>query len=455
MSPVLLASGTRRMFGSAASLFASTVVTSALGFLYWVLAARVASVEQVAAATAIVSAMTLLLNVGQFGFGTMLIAEATRGQRRMGPLVTTSVLVVVLASSALTVLFTVAARIVDSTLARSLAEWPSVLGLVVGVALGAAALVLDEALIGMALSSVQLYRNIVFAASKLVLCWSAAMVVEVMTAGAIVWAWVSGSALSLVVMALDLLRRGHRVVFVPRASTLKGLATHTADHNTVNLAQMAPRLGLPLLVAVVLVESHYAAFFAAWMIASFLYMAPTHLSTAMFAIAVGDRGALAARLRAGLALLLGPGVAGALVIGLFAGTWLGLFGPDYRIAATALAVLAAGYVPCVLKELYIAVERVEGRLRSAGFVLLGAAAIELGGGTVGGALDDVRGAAIGYVLGTCALGVVYVRSIAATLLADRSGSCGVGMSAGGSGDDENRDGGDGNVTRDARAVRTP
>ncbi|MDI6872405.1 MAG: hypothetical protein QME79_13840 [Bacillota bacterium] len=413
-----MSSGNRRMFDSAASLIASTVVTSGLGFLYWVLAARVAPVEQVAAATAIVSAMTLLLNVGQFGFGTMLIAEGTGRVRRMGPLIAASLLVVMSASSALTVVFVVVVRMVDSTLARSLMGWPAVLALIAGVALGAAALVVDQALIGLALSPVQLYRNVVFATSKLVLCWGAAMAVELVTVGTILWAWVAGSALSLVAVLVDLRRRGRRVGFVPRPSALSGLGVRTADHNTVNLAQMLPRLGLPLLAALVLAEADYAAFFAAWMIASFLYMVPTHLSTAMFAIAVGDRTALAARLRAGLVVLLGPGVLGAFVIGGFASAWMGIFGPDYRIAATGLAVLAAGYLPCVLKELYIAVERVEGRLRVAGFVLIGTAVVELAGGVVGGMVAGIQGAAIGYVLGTCVLCPVYLRSIGKALAAN-------------------------------------
>lgn len=413
-----MSSGNRRMFDSAASLIASTVVTSGLGFLYWILAARIAPVEQVAAATAIVSAMTLLLNVGQFGFGTMLIAEGTGRARRMGPLIAASLLVVISASSALTVVFVVVVRMVDSTLARSLTGWPTVLALIAGVALGAAALVVDQALIGLALSPVQLYRNVVFATSKLVLCWGAAMAVELVTAGTILWAWVAGSALSLVAVLVDLRRRGRRVGFVPRPSALSGLGVRTADHNTVNLAQMLPRLGLPLLAALVLAETDYAAFFAAWMIASFLYMAPTHLSTAMFAIAVGDRTALAARLRAGLMVLLGPGVFGALVIGVFASTWMSIFGPDYTIAATGLAVLAAGYLPCVLKELYIAVERVEGRLRPAGFVLIGAAAVELTGGVVGGVTAGIEGAALGYVLGTSVLFPLYLRSLVKVLAAD-------------------------------------
>lgn len=404
-----------RMFSAATSLLASTAVTSGLGFLFWIVAARIAPVDQVAAATAIVSAMTLLANVGRFGFGTMLIGEAVRAERQLGPAVATSLTVVTGTSVLLTGGFILGAQLLDSTLSRALDDWSSALALVIGVALGAAGLVLDEALIGKALGRVQLNRNVVFSASKLVFCWAIAAVVEVTTAGTILWAWVTGSLLSLAFTAIELTLRNHRIFQLPRRSAMAGLGARTADHSTINLAQMAPRLGLPILASIVLIESEYAAFFAAWMIASFLYMLPTHTSTAMFSIAIGDRASLARRLRTALVVLLVPGTALAIAAAALASLLLGLFGDDYGVAGIGLAVLAAGYLPCVLKEMYIAVERVEGRLRPAGLILLGAAAVELTAGTIGGAFAGIEGAALGYILGTCLLSITYVRSITAAL----------------------------------------
>lgn len=404
-----------RMFSAATSLLASTAVTSGLGFLFWIVAARIAPVDQVAAATAIVSAMTLLANVGRFGFGTMLIGEAVRAERQLGPAVATSLTVVTGTSVLLTGGFILGAQLLDSTLSRALDDWSSALALVIGVALGAAGLVLDEALIGKALGRVQLNRNVVFSASKLVFCWAIAAVVEVTTAGTILWAWVAGSLLSLAFTAIELTLRNHRIFQLPRRSAMAGLGARTADHSTINLAQMAPRLGLPILASIVLIESEYAAFFAAWMIASFLYMLPTHTSTAMFSIAIGDRASLARRLRTALVVLLVPGTALAIAAAASASLLLGLFGDDYGVAGIGLAVLAAGYLPCVLKEMYIAVERVEGRLRPAGLILLGAAAVELTAGTIGGAFAGIEGAALGYILGTCLLSITYVRSITAAL----------------------------------------
>ena len=73
------------VLGPSASLAGTTVVTSALGFAYWWAAARMAPIHEVGAATAVISAVTLLGTIGMFGFGTMLIAEAGRCRMRWVP----------------------------------------------------------------------------------------------------------------------------------------------------------------------------------------------------------------------------------------------------------------------------------------------------------------------------------------------------------------------------------
>ena len=74
------------LLSNSGALLGSSVVTSALGFVFWWLAARVASQDTVGAASAAVSAMTLIGTIGMFGLGTLLIAELPRmrtGQWRL------------------------------------------------------------------------------------------------------------------------------------------------------------------------------------------------------------------------------------------------------------------------------------------------------------------------------------------------------------------------------------
>ena len=70
------------MLKNASSLLATTGVTSAMGFAYWTVAARLMSQRAVGFGSATVSAITLLATIGMFGLGTVLIGELPRWTRR-------------------------------------------------------------------------------------------------------------------------------------------------------------------------------------------------------------------------------------------------------------------------------------------------------------------------------------------------------------------------------------
>ena len=74
----------RELLSNASSLVATTGVASALGFLYWALAARLLTQQAVGYGSAAVSAMTLLGTIGMFGLGTVLIGELPRRRHRAG-----------------------------------------------------------------------------------------------------------------------------------------------------------------------------------------------------------------------------------------------------------------------------------------------------------------------------------------------------------------------------------
>src|SRR6202167_576887 len=69
---------------NASSLLATTGVTSAMGFAYWTVAARLMSQRAVGFGSATVSAITLLGTIGMFGLGTVLIGELPKQTRRGG-----------------------------------------------------------------------------------------------------------------------------------------------------------------------------------------------------------------------------------------------------------------------------------------------------------------------------------------------------------------------------------
>ena len=339
------------VLGPSASLVGTTVVTSAMGFAYWWAAARMAPIHEVGAATAVISAMTLLGTIGMFGFGTMLIAEAGRCRDVVGSLIATSLLVVTVLATAMAAVSWAALRLSHGTIGAVMASPWVAAGFIVGVGLTAAGMVLDQALVGIRASSVQLYRNSYFSVVKLALLVLVAATVGSHSEVTMVWVWLAGIAVSMVATARHLAARRYRLGQPVRLSALRGRVAMTFHHNTLNVSLTVPRLGLPLLVASLLGVHANAAFYAAWMISGFLYILPMHLSTALFAVAVGDSRALAPRLRAALRVCLLLGGSAAVAVAALAGPAMRSFGPGYEMARTALVVMAFAYFPNVFKQL--------------------------------------------------------------------------------------------------------
>ena len=115
------------LLSNSGSLMASSLVTSSLGFVFWWVAARVAPVETVGAASAAVSALTLIGTAGMFGLGTLLIAELPRMGTGRGRLISACLLAAGTVSAAGGLLYVLVGPAVSSGLRHSvgspLAAW--------------------------------------------------------------------------------------------------------------------------------------------------------------------------------------------------------------------------------------------------------------------------------------------------------------------------------------------
>ncbi len=94
-------------------------------------------------------------------------------------------------------------------------------------------------------------------------------------------------------------------------------------------------LALPVLVTALLSATTNAYFYIAWMVAGFVYVVPSALTMAVYAVGARDPQALAQRLRFSclLSVVLGTLANGVLL--LVAPLVLGFFGPAYAEQATA------------------------------------------------------------------------------------------------------------------------
>jgi O-antigen/teichoic acid export membrane protein len=379
------------LLGGASSLVATTGVTSAMGFAYWALAARLFSQRAVGYGSAAVSAMALLGTIGMFGLGTVLIGELPRRRPRVG-LVAAALLACGLGSLLLGLGFAVVAPLVSGSFGEVGGAPGRAMLFAAGVALTGVGLVFDQATIGLLRGGLQLSRNLIFTAVKLLVLPATAFILHDELGVGITLAWVTGIAVSLVAVAVRLWFTGSAVLARPDWRVLRGLGRTAVTHNWLNLAMAVPWSLTPVLVTVVVSPSANAAFYAAWTLSSFLYVVPAHLSTVLFAVASADRQIIARKLRFTLLLSALIGLPGMTILGLGAHLALSMFGPSYaRVATLPLWLLVIGYVPSVPRVHYIAVCRAVGKISRAAIVLTTFAVMEVAAAVAGGASAGLNG----------------------------------------------------------------
>jgi O-antigen/teichoic acid export membrane protein len=396
---------------NAGSLLATTGVTSALGFVFWAVAARLFSQQAVGYGSAAVSAMTLLGTVGMFGLGTVLIGELPRRKGGAG-LVMAALLTSGIGSLVLGLGFAIIAPLFSARFGNIIGKPTEAVLFAVGVAVTGLTLVFDQATIGLMRGGLQLMRNIVFAVAKLLGLPILAIILHDELGVGITLSWAAGAAISMIPVAIWLRLTRAPVLPRPEWRVLRGLGKTAMAHNWLNLAVTVPVPLIPVLVTVAVSPSANAAFYAAWMLAQFLYIVPSHLSTVLFAVAAADPQAVARKLRFTLRLSILIGLPGMAVLGLGAHFALSLFGASYAREATfPLWLLVIGYLPSIPRAQYIAVCRAVGKIPRAAAVMTTTASLKVVAVILGGVSGGLVGLSLALLAASFVEGLVTAPAV--------------------------------------------
>lgn len=410
----------RDLLNNAVSLFATSGLTSVLGFAFWAFAAREFSQQAVGYGAATISAMTLLGTIGVFGLGTVLIGELPRRNPRAG-LVSAALVASGVGSLILGLGFAVIAPLVSKRFSDILGQPAAAVTFAFGVALTAVAMVFDNATIGLLRGGVQLSRNIAFSAAKMLTLPIVAFVLHNQFGLGISISWVLGIIVSFAGSAIWLRIHGSRILARPNWAVLRALGKTTLAHNWLNLAIVVPATLIPVLVTVVVSPSANAAFYIAWMLASFLYAIPWALSIVLFAVASSEPHMISQKLRFALKVSLLIGIPCMLMLCFGAHLTLSFFGINYARAATfSLWLLSLCYVPMIPKTFYIAVCRATGRVFRGAVVLTIFAVIEITAAVVAGSIGGLKGLSIAILVVTVIEGFATTPAILNTITKPRS-----------------------------------
>jgi O-antigen/teichoic acid export membrane protein len=390
-------SGGRRVITIALALFSTTVVTAGLGFVFWALAARIATTEVVGRASAVISAMQLIGTFGTLGFHMLLTAELPRRDPAdVKRLVVTSLGIAGGLAFAIAVGYSVVYHSATKT-----SEWiyatPTGITLFgVGTAVSTVTVVLDGALIGVHQSRRQASRNMVFSSVKLIALPVAAFAVG-MSPQAIFSVWLLGNLFSLVTLGLRIKAPKEWLKTMPSFRGFYPLWRNAGTgYHWINVAGHAPDLVVPIMVATQLGAHANAGFYAAILLINVVWIIPYHLATAMLTL----DGENAEHVNHGLSTALR--VSGVISVLAAAGApiaarpVLAIFGPGYEQASYCLIALATCTFAAAIKAIYIPVRRAQGGLGKAALAVTLGTALELGAAQLGLMLGGVTGVGIGY-----------------------------------------------------------
>jgi O-antigen/teichoic acid export membrane protein len=391
----------RIMLINTGSLVCTNLITSALGFVYWWLAAHLFSPEAVGLASATISAMALLATISLLGFGSLLIGELPRQPGKERSLVSTAMVLVGVVGGIAGIMFAMLTPLVSKDLQSLRASPEGIAIFAAGVSLTAVTLVLDQAFIGLLRSELQLWRNTLFAATKFVALLAAGLYVAHKVGLTIYATWAIGNVFSLMALfGLALVKEGGSLkACLPQWELLRRLRSAALQHHILNLNIMAPSLILPVLVTIMLSARVNAWFYVSFTLANFVSVVLYALTTVLYAMNAAEPARLARQIQLTLSLSLAVSFLANCLLFFGARLILSLFGPTYAEQATwSLRILGLGAFPVIIKEHYIAVSRIHNRMAYAIKPIATGALLELGGPVVGARLGNLPGLSLGWVL---------------------------------------------------------
>lgn len=331
-------------------IMGSTVGTSGLGYLFWMMGARALPPAAVGAATAVISAATVVSMLSNLGIGHMFIQRLPGTAAAIWSRIVSGGLLIGCSATALTA---TAAALVLPRLARNFAVLNGPALVATAVALTASTL-LDYVFVAHRASHGMFWRNLALAAGKVV-ALPALTAAGLHDATAVLLAWTLPSVavtVATLTVCPGMLREGAGLTTNGLAGELTHVRAALKGHHLINLAQAGPGALLPVLVTARLGASANAHFYVAWMTASMLFMVSPAVASAFYAErSHAGNVSLARAATVVLAVIGGP----ALVLLTVGDRILGLFSSGYATGGgPLLKILVIAAIPDAVTNLAVA-----------------------------------------------------------------------------------------------------
>jgi O-antigen/teichoic acid export membrane protein len=321
------------------ALVLSSGLSSVIGLLYWVVAARLFTPEVVGVNNALISTMTLLGVAAQLNLGNALLRFVPVAERSARRLVLTCYAVGTAAAGLVGVVFALGATWWAPELLHAVGGGPLIAFFALSTPVWTVFVMQDYVLTALKRATLVPVENMVFSLLKIALLVPGALLAFF---GAIAVSWVLATALIVLAVTAYLMRilPSSAPDAPPSPVRPRTVARFVTADWVGGLSTLAVEFGLPLLVLVTLGAEQAATFGVAWAIAYGLYLISHGMGQSMVAHVAADPAALHAARRSMVTKSLALLLPAALVIVPGAGLILSVFGAHYVSTGTTLLALS-------------------------------------------------------------------------------------------------------------------
>ncbi|MHA6622375.1 lipopolysaccharide biosynthesis protein [Pseudonocardia sp. DLS-67] len=344
------------------ALVLSSAISSIVGLLYWVVAARLFPPDEVGVNTTLISTMTLLGVTAQLNLGSALLRFVPVAGRSARSLVAGCYATTIVTACVLGAGFALGARWWAPDLVGALGPGPLLVFFVLATPVWAVFAMHDYTLTAIKRAPLVPLENLAFSLLKVAFLVVGTVLVF---RGVIAVSWVVATAVVVLVVAAYLTRvlrptavaAPSRVRIGPRS-----IAGYVSADWAGGLCTDAVEFGLPLVVLYALDPDSAATFSVVWAIAYAFYLVTHGMSQSMVTHVASSPETCHTAVRTMVTKALTLIVPGVLVVVLGAGLILSIFGPHYAESGTTLLVLCAlSAVPNVVVGAAVAVARIRQR----------------------------------------------------------------------------------------------
>ena len=351
-------------------LLANTVLTSGLGFFFWMLVAHFYNVADVGTAAAVISAVNLLSILSLVGLGDAIIRFLPSSEKPT-EMINSCITLSAACAVALAAIFIAGMGLWSPALIFIRGNTITLVAFILLILVWTASSITDTVFIAGRKADFVLYKNTAISIMKLPL---AALLAFSLHSFGIVGSQGIATAVAVLVSLFSLVPRMQKQYrFIPAVNfkIVRKIIPYSAGNHIAVILDVTSNQFLSIMVANTLGSEQNAYFYMAWMIANLLFTIPAAASTSLIVEGSHFENELEKKIGEALRFNFALMVPGIILIQLLAGFMLGLFGAGYSAnGALLLRVLAVSGIFSCVNGVYGSILRLKNRIKEIEIIVI-------------------------------------------------------------------------------------